>query len=106
MIKKQFTVKEENQWEGETFNYVLMLTEDELDCIKTKIEDLGEGNLTIKSSSWSCDDVFKMNRMSSNCYMAFIGFYELKDGALERWIEFGDCFYKGVGLQRVDSLKS
>lgn len=35
-----------------------------------------------------------MDSKSDNEYMDFINFYELEEGALDAWTEFGDCFYK------------
>lgn len=33
--------------------------------------------------------------------MKFIWTYELEPDALENWKEFGDCFYKGLGLKKL-----
>ncbi|MDX1365476.1 MAG: hypothetical protein R3243_14795 [Arenibacter latericius] len=97
-MRKQFTVKERNQWEGETFNYVVDLTEDEAKEVAEKCKQFGNGTLSIKQTDYSDEEIKKMNDASLNCYMDFIARYELKD--LKTWSEFGDCFYKGVGLDK------
>jgi len=99
-MKKQFTVTERNDWEGETFNYVLNLTEKEAKEVAEKCEQFGDGSLSISETNYTDIDIEKMNKASSNCYMDFIAKYELKEHALKNWKEFGDCFYKGVGLEK------
>lgn len=104
-MKKQYTVKERNEWEGETFNYVLLLTEDELKIVTEKCEKFGDGSLSVKETNHSDEDIKKMNDASDNSYMSFISAYKLKPGALENWDEFGDCFYKGNGLEKLKTLE-
>lgn len=99
-MTKQFTVKERNDWEGETFNYVIDITEDEAKEVADKCKQFGDGSLSIKQTDYTNEDIKKMNEDSSNCYMDFIARYELKLNALKNWTEFGDCFYKGVGLEK------
>lgn len=100
-MKKQYTVKEVNRWENETFNYVLQLTEEEVIVIKKKIKELGQGSLSIEQTDFSIKEIARMDKFSGNSYMNFIWTYQLEENALEKWKEFGDCFYKGVGLKKL-----
>lgn len=101
VLKSQYTVTEKNSWENETFNYVLMLTSEEAGIIYDKIEKLGEGTLSISKTDYTPREIFRMNNASGNSYMSFIWTYELKEDALNNWKEMGDCFYKGVGLNKL-----
>ena len=100
-MKKQYTVKENNDHEGETFNYVLDLTEDEAKIIAEKCEKLGDESLSIKETNYTEEQINEIDNLSNNEYMAFIRKYELEDDALENWEEYGDCFYKGTGLTKI-----
>lgn len=103
-MKKQYTITENNEWELETFSYVMNLTEDEATMIKTKIESIEQCSecLSISQSELSENDLSLINRYFRNSYMDRIGFYEFESGdTLKNWKEFGQLFYKGVGLKRV-----
>lgn len=99
-MEKQYTVKEVNTWEGETFNYVLSLKNSEYIQIRGKIDLFGQGLLSIEETNFTDKEIQQMNERSSNNYMDFIAKYSLKENALESWSNFGDCFYKGVGLTK------
>lgn len=101
MSLKQITVTENNNWEGETFNYVLLVTEEQESIIREKANKYGDGTLQVKETNYTEDDIKKMNSASSNSYMKFIDFYKIEKDALEKWSSFGDCFYKGLGLERL-----
>jgi hypothetical protein len=103
-MKKQITVKERNSWERETFNYVIYVTPEEASQIREKCEKYGDGSLTVQESNYTDEEIKKMNTASSNGYMDFIAPYRLNDKAVENWEEFGDCFYKGVGLTKLKAL--
>jgi len=103
-MKKQITVKERNNWEGETFNYVIYVTPEEESQIREKCEEYGDGSLTVQESNYTDEDIKKMDAASNNGYMHFIAPYKLNDNAVENWEEFGDCFYKGVGLTKLKAL--
>jgi hypothetical protein len=103
-MEKQITVKERNNWEGETFNYVIYVTPEEESQIREKCEKYGDGSLTVQESNYTDEDIKEMDAKSNNTYMAFIAPYKLKDKAVENWEEFGDCFYKGVGLKKLKAL--
>jgi len=103
-MKKQITVKERNEWEGETFNYVIYVTPEEEIQIREKCDKLGETSLTVQETDYTDEDLKRMNLTSRNGYMAFIAPYELNKDALKKWKKFGDCFYKGVGLTKLKVL--
>ena len=103
-MKKQITVKERNDWEGETFNYVIYVTPEEESQIRKKCEKYGNGSLTVRDSNYTDEEIKKMAVASNNGYMAFIAPYKLNDKAIENWKEFGDCFYKGVGLTKLKAV--
>ena len=103
-MKKQITVKERNDWEGETFNYVIYVTPKEESQIREKCEKYGKGSLTVQETNYTNEEIKKINATSSNEYMAFIAPYKLNDKSVVNWEEFGDCFYKGVGLTKLKAL--
>jgi len=103
-MKKQITVKERNNWEGETFNYVIYVTPEEESQIREKCEMYGDGSLTVQESNYTDEDIKKIDASSSNGYMALIAPYKLNEKAIENWEKFGDCFYKGVGLTKLKAL--
>ena len=82
---KQFTVEERNHWERETFNYVFKATEKQAAEIKLKCEKIGKGDLSIKETSFSMDQIKKMNNDSRNSCMDFIATYELQKNAIDNW---------------------
>jgi len=102
---KQFTITEKNDWEGETFNYVLMLTDEEVETIQSKFaqyeDEFEDDAFEINETSYSIDDIQKMNQVNKNSYMKFIGFYKLKSYALANWDVDFNPFYKGVGLIEI-----
>lgn len=104
-MKKQVTVKENNSWEGETFNYVIYVTDEELEVLKEKCEEIGDGSLTVSETNYTNEEIKKMDAASNNGYMDFIAPYKLRENALNDWEEFGDCFYKGNGLKKLKELE-
>jgi len=103
-MKKQITVEERNDWERETFNYVMYVTLEEESQIREKCEKYGDDSLTVKGTNYTDEEIKNMDVASSNEYMNFIAPYELNDKAIENWEEFGDCFYKGNGLTKLKVL--
>lgn len=107
---KQYTVKERNQWENETFNYVLMLSEEQVEQIKSKLDEFQENEdyeelyIDIFETDITDRDISLINMLSDNNYMALVGAYKLEENAIENWIEPQDLFYKGVGLKQVSSI--
>ena len=104
-MKKQITVKEKNSWEGETFNYVIIVDEAEKKEIIDKCERYGNGELSVSETNYTNDAIKKMDNASSNGYMDFIAPYKLGENSLTNWTEFGDCFYKGNGLTKLKVLE-
>lgn len=100
MDTKQYTITERNNHEGETFKYVVDLTDEEFETTKSKCQKFGNNTLSIEITNHIVESIAELNSQVDNGYMNFIAAYELKDGALENWEEFGDCFYKGVGLDK------
>lgn len=103
-MKKQYTVKEINDWEGEIFNYVLLLDDNEVNVITEKINTIGDEFLSIEETSLSDNDVSLLNKYSNNSYMDFFQICKLEENALENWKVYGDCFYKRNGLIKVKCL--
>lgn len=101
MDKNQYTITENNEWEGETFNYVIDLTEDDVDKIRQKIEHFEIDSLTIRKTDFTVEQIRTILGMSGNSYMDFIGKYELLDGILDNWTNEGDVFYKANGLKKI-----
>jgi hypothetical protein len=104
-MKTQITVTERNPWEGETFNYVLYVTEKEKKVIKQKIANQQEETLSLKDSNYDEKTIEEMNLASNNEYMDFFAIYKLEKNALRNWKDYGDCFYKGVGLEKCATLE-
>lgn len=100
-MKKQITVIEENDHEGEIFNYVIYVTDEEEQQIREMCDEFGDELLTVSETNYTEEDIDKINNSSSNSYMDFIALYELNENALDEWEEFGDCFYKGCGLTKI-----
>lgn len=102
-MKEQYIITEHNSWENETFNYIVYLKEAQFELIKEKINDpiLGK-NLSIRESNFTQHIIERKNKVSRNSYMSEYGFYKLEKKALKNWKEFGDCFYKGVGLKSIN----
>lgn len=96
--KYQYTVTEDNNWEGETYRYIIEVTQAQSNIIQQKCELLGEGCLTIKQTSYNANDVNRLNEVHRNGYMDYIGFYKINYGMINKWKEYGDLFYKGKGL--------
>lgn len=104
MEKKQYTITEYNDWEGESFGYIMLLTTEEAEKIEKKAKEIFEDEevITIEETDYTEKDVEKINRVSSNSYMNRLGFYEFKsDKVLDEWNEHGDLFYKGNGLSEI-----
>lgn len=106
-MKKQFTVKEKNEWENETFNYVLLITPKEAILIQEKINELEfEEEISISETNYTNEDIKKINNTSNNCYMDFIAPYKLQENAIIDWEDRGDLFYKGSGMNRLKELET
>jgi len=74
---QQYTITEENDWEGESFGYIMDLTSEEFEFIQTNIKD--SQCLTIEKSDYSKKEVKLVNQHSENTYMPRLGFYKFKE---------------------------
>lgn len=108
-MKKQYSIIEENDWEGETFEYVVMLTDEEAQIIEAKFksDDFYTSSFTIQEfeEPYTSKDVKLINKHSENTYMPRIGFYVfVNEDSLTNWNEKSSLFYKGTGLKQVSKL--
>jgi hypothetical protein len=102
----QITVTDKNEWEGESFSFILEVTPEVLAQIKEGIKDYIDGELTLQENTeYTQEFVEKKNRMAYglgyNRYMDRYGFYEFDRDLsnVVNWYE--DVFYKAVGLKRL-----
>lgn len=102
-MKQQYIITERNDWEKETFSYVMNLSPIQYKKFCNTLLLLDKNKcLSIKESSYTQEDIDKINEKSNNTYMRRIGFYTLdKDFAFHKWKEFGQFFYKGLGLKFI-----
>jgi len=120
---KQYTITEYNDWEGETFGYIMDLTDDEVALIT---KGLAESEFhSIEPSSHTPEDVALVKKHDTNGYMDRLGFYEFKKSLVDMIADNDACidgdddydeiekeeqkeqfltnevFYKGAGLNRI-----
>lgn len=99
----QVTITEINEWEGETFSYILDVNEDILSQLKEGLKS--SDVVTIEeNTTFTTDDVDNTNSTSSNSYMDRIGFYEIRNTDFKKFDDFEfyeDLIYKGVGLKKI-----
>lgn len=94
----QVTITEENDWEGETFSYILYIPR------KTafKIEEAFKSDYEVTidyPTKYTEAKVKNINKMSKNTYMDRIGFYKLDKLPKGKFDWYEDIFYKGKGLK-------
>lgn len=94
----QIRVIENNEWEGETFSYVLQVTPELAQEIQDLFDEDDEDFWDMElNTSYTPEQVEMLNKHSSNSYMDYINFYTIPDGAqIDK-----DMFYKGAGLNKV-----
>lgn len=94
----QIRVIEHNDWEGETFSYVLQLSQEQAEYIQKSVEDYwGEFWEVEMNTNYTSEQVELLNKHNDNGYMDYINFYTIPDGAqIDE-----DLFYKGAGLNKV-----
>lgn len=73
---KQYTITEENDWEGETFGYIIDLSEQEYEYIIKNITNCL--SLSLEETNYTPEQVETINKHSSNSYMPRLDFYEFK----------------------------
>lgn len=120
-MKKQYTITENNEWEGEIFGYILSLETEQFEKIKARFEllqdydrmselgewdDLGveEGTLSIVETNYSLQEVKSINNASSNSYMDRLQFCKLSSKVDLDSFEYGSFPYKRNGMERIPYL--
>lgn len=127
-MKKQYTITENNDWEGEVFGYILYLTEYEASLISQEFET--SESMKIGESNYVDSEVDFVNTCSNNTYLDRLGFYTPKQDLVKHFNEFSneiindgemededkqeyisrffedEVFYKGKGLKRITKKKS
>jgi len=96
----QVTVTDHNEWEGESFSFVLEIDSNLAARIQAQEFDL----MTIEyPTGYTQSDIDQINSNSDNSYMDRIGFYEIKKSInINDGIDFyEDVFYKGAGLIKI-----
>lgn len=77
---KQYEIKENNPWDGETSSYLVDLDEDTFNKINTLFNTGDhEDTCNIKESNYSKEDIESINKKSNNIYVDRIGYYKLED---------------------------
>lgn len=115
---KQYTITEHNDNEGETFGYILMLTNNQYKSISNRIDylsdydklseeglwgDIGieDNRLEIEPTSYIKLDVYRINKRNNNSYMDRLGYYELSEYFNIDNFSYEEDLYKAVNLERV-----
>ena len=93
----QITVTDNNEWEGESFSFVLELPEKEAYLIKRKESQSMKVEL---NTSFNKESIELINSRSDNGYMSRIQFAQIKDLSLLNLKNdlYDKIFYKGCGL--------
>jgi len=96
----QITVTDHNDWEGESFSFVLEVDEKLAEKIKSQEMRLMQVEL---GTTHTAIDIDNINSISDNGYMDRIGLYEIKPHIIiVNGIDFYDTlFYKGCGLNKI-----
>jgi hypothetical protein len=96
---KQVTITEINQWEGETFSYILNLDDETILEFKNGLKD--QSNVKIEEdTNFTKEQVKDLNNKSNNGYMCRYQFVEFKKPDYDfEWYE--DIVYKAVGFERL-----
>ena len=99
---RQYEITEENDWEGETFGYILNLTDEQYQIIKSRFEEDDDFECcSIEPSNYTLEDVKLVNKKSKNGYMDRLCFYKLKEDLDLVNCEYGDFPYKGNGMTKI-----
>lgn len=115
---KQYTITEHNDNEGETFGYILMLTNNQYKSISNRIDylsdydklseeglwgDIGieDNRLEIEPTSYIKLDVYRINKRNNNSYMDRLGYYQLSEYFNIDNFSYEEDLYKAVNLERV-----
>ena len=96
---KQVTITERNQWEGETFSYILNLDDETILEFKNGLKD--SPNVKIEEdTNYTKEQVKELNNRSNNSYMSRFQFVEFEKPNYDfKW--YDDVVYKAVGFKWV-----
>jgi hypothetical protein len=96
---KQVTITEKNQWERETFSYILNLDDKTILEFKNGLKD--NSNVKIEEdTNYTKELVKELNNKSNNGYMDRYQFVEFEKPNYDfKW--YDDVIYKAVGFKRV-----
>ena len=97
---KHVTITERNEWERETFSYILELDEKTILDFKNGLKD--NSNIKIEeNTTYTQEQVEKLNNNSNNNYMDRFQFVKFKKPDYNfKW--YDDIVYKAVGFTRVE----
>ena len=96
----QIRIIEHNDWEGETFSYVLEVSKEistEIQRILKKEDPDGDTWEIELDTRYDNETVEMLNKHVNNGYMDYIAFYEITKGSK---IHIG-LFYKASGLNKL-----
>lgn len=97
---RQYTITEENDWEGEQFFYVMNMTAEEALAVKVYLKQ--DDSFSVEESWLTKTDIRTRNRESGNSYMEEYSFRKLpenwRDLVNDTEVELGNLFYKGSGV--------
>lgn len=96
---KQVTITEINNWERETFSYILYLDDETILEFENGLKN--NSNVRIeKNTTFTKDKVEELNKKSLNNYMCRYQFVEFKKPDYDfKWYE--DIVYKAAGFIRI-----
>jgi len=95
---KQITITEENEWENETFSYVLTLDDETILEFKKEMEQFENVHIE-ENTTYTQIQINDLNSQSENDYMDRYQFCEFEKPNHEfNW--YDDVVYKGVGFTR------
>lgn len=96
----QVTITEKNDWEGETFSYIMEVNAETLSLIKKGLANCSAIKVQ-ENTIFTPDEVDKLNAASRNTYMPRFAFYELEPLPEKEFNWYDDVFYKGKGLKLI-----
>jgi hypothetical protein len=101
MKTQVYLIDEDNDWEGETFGYLLELTKEQADQIKIRFaEEDFEGECTINTADdLTRRDVMMANKFSTNNYRDRLSYMRLKEGLNLSNFQYQNFPYKGNGMK-------
>lgn len=104
---RQYTITENNDWEGEIWGYIINLTEDQYELLNSKMSEDENMPLSIEPTDHTEEFVEKVNKHSYNIYMDSLSFMKFKSNFDFNILknlkgeEFWNCFYKANCLENI-----